>query len=325
RMQLGRESGPITVSTLAEADFFADAGFGDITYAVPIAPSKLDRAAVLMRRIEQLHLLVDHPDAVKAIEEFGRSHDLTFSVFLKVDCGYHRAGVEPESEEALALARLVRDADHLDLTGVLTHAGHSYHASDPEGIRAVAAQESQAVSNFANRLETEGITGIRRSIGSTPTAAVVHRFDGADEVRPGNYVFFDFFQAAIGACSIEDCAASVLSSVVSVYPARRQILIDAGALALSKDLGPVHLDGRASSYGAILLDGRVRDDMRLVSLSQEHGQIETATEETAALVRIGQKVRILVNHSCLTAAMHDRYQVTRGEELAGEWHPVRGW
>lgn len=326
RLQLGSEYGPITVSTLAEAEHFASAGFRDITYAVPIAPGKLGRVAALQRDLEALHVLVDHPDAVRAMDQFGQANGVSFSTYIKVDCGYHRAGIDPESSLAVELAGMIHTSKHVALAGLLTHAGHSYHATTRDEIERIAVQEADAVSTLKSRLEESGIEPGIRSVGSTPTAAVVERFDGTDEIRPGNYVFYDVFQASIGVCRIEDCAASVLATVISVHPERRSVLIDAGALALSKDRGATHIDDAGPGYGLVVRDDdRVSADLRLTTLSQEHGQIEASSESAAARIEVGEKVRILVNHSCLTAAMYERYHVVRGNEVVGEWYPAKGW
>lgn len=318
RMQHGGATGPITVSTLAEAEAFANDGFRDITYAVPIAPSpeKLARAASIASRIERLSVLIDSDAALRALEEF----DFTFDVFLKVDCGYHRAGVDPDSPDSVRLALALARSEGVRFQGLLTHAGHSYNARDVEEIRRIAGEESGVLTRFRALLASEGLGDAKRSIGSTPTASVVDRFSSCDEVRPGNYVFFDAFQATIGSCRIEDCAVSVLTTVIGSYPERGSILVDAGALALSKDAGPDHIDPHFG-YG-IVCDDELRPlpSMRIVALSQEHGRIAAQ-----AHVPVGTRLRIIPNHSCLTAAMFDRYHVLDRGKVVDTWRPVRGW
>lgn len=315
RMQHGGATGAITVSTLAEAEAFAAEGFRDITYAMPIAPDKLDRAAALARSIERLNVLIDSERAFRAVEE----HDFVFDVFLKVDCGYHRAGVDPNSPDSVRLALALARSERARFQGLLTHAGHSYHARDVEEIRRVAAEESSCLTRFRALLAAEGLADARRSIGSTPTTAVVDRFSDCDEVRPGNYVFFDAFQATVGSCTFADCAVSVLTTVVGSYPERGTLIVDAGALALSKDVSPENIDPRFG-YGVVCdLDLRPLP-MRITALSQEHGKV--AAEST---VPVGTRLRIIPNHSCLTAAMFDRYHVLEEGRVVDEWKPVRGW
>ena len=313
RLQHGGKPGPITVSTLAEAEFFADAGFSDITYAVPISPEKLGRAADLAQRVERLNVLVDSERALRAIEASGH----VFDVYLKVDCGYHRAGVDPDDPDSARLALALRDAPSVHFQGLLTHAGHSYNAKNSEEIRRIAAAETEALSRFRAIL---GADDLVRSIGSTPTASVVDRFAECDEVRPGNYVFFDAFQATIGSCAMEDVAVSVLTTVVGCYPERNNLIVDAGALAMSKDTGPDHIVPRFG-YGVVCDADLHPLPLRLVALSQEHGKVEG----DVARYPVGTQLRIIPNHSCLTAAMYDRYYALEGGRVEGEWQPVRGW
>lgn len=319
RMQHGDSAGPITVSTLAEAEHFAAAGFPDITYAMPIAPGKLGRAAQLAKRMERLNILIDSAEALRAIEAFHRAEGVTFDVFLKVDCGYHRAGVDPESPDSERLALAMAESDALRFRGLLTHAGHSYNVRSVEEIRRIAAEEASSLARFQALLESSGVTGLVRSVGSTPTLSVAEVFSQCDEVRPGNYVFYDAFQAAVGSCTLADVAVSVLTTVVGSYPERDTLIVDAGALSMSKDASPATIDPEFG-FGLICdLDLRPLP-MKLVALSQEHGKVATRMA-----VPVGTRLRIVPNHSCLTAAMFDSYQVLEGGKVVDQWRPVRGW
>ncbi|MCM2316473.1 MAG: alanine racemase [Thermoanaerobaculia bacterium] len=320
RLQHGDSEGPITVSTLAEAEFFANAGFDDITWAVPVAPSKLDRCLAIAKRA-RLILLVDHPSAVAALSEFSASNQVDLDVMLKVDCGYHRAGVDPDAPESVELALSIARAPRLRLRGLLTHAGHSYGAKDAGEIARIARDESGAVRRLGSVLERAGISGLLRSVGSTPTMSVAP-IEGVDEVRPGNYVFYDAFQAAIGSCHLSDCAAFVVTTVIGSNESRGECLVDAGALALSKDPGPVHVDP-GFGFGVVCRIDGVPLPARLVSLSQEHGIVRW--RDRSIRVAIGDRLRIVPNHSCLTAALFDRYLVLAGGRIEGEWRPCRGW
>ena len=315
RMQHGGETGPMTVSTLAEAEQLAGAGFRDITYAVPIAPEKLGRAAAIAAGVEHLNILIDSDEALQAVEAFGRANGVAFDVFLKVDCGYHRAGVDPDSPGSEELARRIELSHAVRFRGLLTHAGHSYHAKNVGEIHGYAAAERGAVTRFRDKLGFDLV----RSIGSTPTLSVTERFEECDEVRPGNYVFYDAFQATIGSCRFEDVAVSVLTTVVGSYPERNAMIVDAGALALSKDLGPDHLDS-GFGYGIVCDMSLLPLPMKIEALSQEHGKVTAAKP-----VPVGTRLRIVPNHSCLTSAMYPAYQVIDRGAVVDEWRPVRGW
>jgi len=326
RFQIRGHFGGITVSTLAEARFFARAGFRDITYAVPIAVDRLEEAVEIGRSIDALHLLLDHESTFEAMSACARAKGVRLSSFLKVDCGYHRAGVDPERDESVALAVRMARSEDVDFRGVLTHAGHSYHGANASEIKAVAETERSVMARFAEKLTRAGAPPPEVSVGSTPTISLGNSLEGVTEARPGNYVFYDRFQAAVGSCGIESAAFRVLATVLSHYPERNEILIDAGGLALSRDEGPTHIDPDCG-YGAVFSgDGKSHfASLRVRSISQEHGKIQGTSPIDYSALPVGTKLRIVPNHSCLSAALFDRYHVFRGDAAVGEWRPVRGW
>jgi D-serine deaminase-like pyridoxal phosphate-dependent protein len=170
------------------------------------------------------------------------------------------------------------------------------------------------MTGFAERLRVEGIEVPEVSVGSTPGMWTVRRLDGITEARPGNYAFNDFEQVTIGACETRDCAVTVLASVVSAQPGRDWCITDAGALALSKDPGFGASMGEVfENYEAGVLSG----ETRLTTLSQEHGFLSVPRP-------VGSQVRVLPNHSCLTAACFDEYWVVRGPEVVDHWKIWRG-
>lgn len=324
RLQLGAAVGSIAVSTLAEARGFAAAGFDDITYAVPISLARMREASELVRAGLRLGVLADHADTVLGLERHAQQAGVRLRVWLKVDCGYHRAGVDPSSDDAVALAATIAGSPNLELAGVLTHAGHAYACHNSEQVAAVAAQERDLTVAFAGRLRQAGVAVREVSVGSTPTASVVSDLAGVTEIRPGNYAFFDAFQAAIGSCRLGDCAFTVVASVIGAFPRDGRLVIDAGALALSKDPGPVHLDPRCG-FGVVCdLASEPLAGLRVVSLSQEHGVV-SGPPDTLSRFRIGDRLRVVPNHSCLAAACFDCYHVVEGQAVVDEWHPVRGW
>ncbi len=324
RLQTAGHRGGLTVSTLAEARAFARAGFLDITYAVPIEPGKFAEAFELARRCERFAVITDDVEMPRALNEAARREDVRLDVFLKVDCGYHRCGVEPHEPEAFEIAARLTDASHLRFAGILTHAGHSYHARSREELLALARHERDLMREFAAELRTRGLSVPVVSIGSTPTTTSIDHLDGVDEVRPGNYIFFDAFQATLGSCSFDDCALTVLASVVHRHRGLKKVVLDAGAIALSKDGGPVEFDA-SCGFGRVLdLEGRDRG-LRVESLSQEHGMVPVSDESLLERLSTGTRVRVLANHSCLTAAQHTHYHVLEGERIVDRWEIQRGW
>jgi len=322
------KTGAITVSTLAEAEYFARAGFRDILYAVPMAPQKLDQVAKLIKSGVDLKIITDHPAVAQAAAEAGQRLGVTFRVMIKIDSGLGRAGLAPDSDLLLPLAKALSQPG-VELVGVLTHAGHSYGANSVAEIERIAEEERVAVVTAATRLRAAGFACPTVSVGSTPTALFAKDLTGVTEMRPGNFVFFDLFQAGLGTCGLQDIAVSVLATVVSHHPARNHVLIDAGGLALSKDTG-ANKNVPGTGYGrvcrpeaALPLDG-----MNIHDVHQEHGLLggPEAPPVDFAAYPPGSRLRVLPNHSCMTGAMYDRYYVTDGgHEIVAEWDRVNGW
>ena len=324
RIQTEGHDGAITVSTLAEARAFAAHGFTDITYAVPIEQGKFDDAIEILNSGVKLNLLTDDAETARELDEAARNANVAFDVFVKIDCGTHRVGVEPATASALEIPRLLSEARHLNFAGILTHAGHSYDARSKDEILEVARHERDVMAGLAENLRAAGIDVPTVSIGSTPTMSLIDHLDGVDEIRPGNYIFFDGFQATLGSCSFEDTALTVLSAVIHKDKARRKLVIDAGAIALSKDRGPVGLDP-SCGYGHVMDIEGDQTGMRVTGLSQEHGVIEAGASDAFDCLKVGDRVRVLANHSCLTAAQHSHYNVIENGEIVDRWEIHRGW
>ena len=324
RIQTAGHSGAITVSTLAEARAFAKHGFSDITYAVPIERGKFGEAIEILQGGVKLNLLTDDAATSRELDEAAGRAGVKFEVFVKIDCGTHRVGVEPHTSEALDIPRQLSDASNLNFAGILTHAGHSYDAKSVDEILAVARHERDSMVELAGKLRDGGVEVPTVSIGSTPTISHVDHLDGIDEVRPGNYIFFDNFQATLGSCRFEDTALTVLAAVIHRDSTRRRLVVDAGAIALSKDRGPVGLDP-SCGYGRVHdLDGS-ETNMRVTSLSQEHGEIDARDSDVFDRIKVGDRLRILANHSCLTAAQHSHYNVIEDGRIVDRWQIHSGW
>lgn len=324
RIQTKGHDGAITVSTLEEARAFANHGFNDITYAVPIDEGKFDDAIAILRHGVKLNLLTDDSATSGKLDKAAGRASVKFDVFVKIDCGYHRVGVEPHTPDAIEIPRQLADAANLSFAGILTHAGHSYDVQTKEEILAIARHERDSMARLAEKLRAEGIDVPTVSVGSTPTMSLVDHLEGVDEIRPGNYIFFDNFQATLGSCTVDDPALTVLTAVVHKDNVRRKLVVDAGAIALSKDRGPFAID-KDCGYGHVLdLDGN-RLGMQVSELSQEHGQIKAGDSDAFDLLKVGDRVRVLANHSCLTAAQHSHYNVVENGSVVDRWEIHRGW
>ncbi|MDW3206779.1 MAG: alanine racemase [Alphaproteobacteria bacterium] len=316
----GRRRG-ITVSTLQEAEYFADHGFTDITYAVGIAPGKLDRAAALIGRGVDLKIIADTVDAARAVAE----HGAAFKLLIEVDCGDSRGGTAPGGDTLMAMADVLAASGSARLEGVLTHAGHSYGVDDIEDIRRIAEEERQAVVRAADRLRAAGHTVSTVSAGSTPTALFSRDATGLTEYRAGVFVFFDLDQQSRGICRREELALSVLSTVIGHNREARKILIDAGGLALSKDRG-------ANAFRPEVGYGEVCDEtgdpipgVFVTSVSQEHGHLVLPDEALFDRLPVGSLVRVLPNHACMTAAAYPDYTVLENGAPTSVWSRCNGW
>jgi len=324
RLQAAAGMRGITVSTLAEARAFAAHGFDDITYAVPIERGKFEAVTQMNAGGVRLGVITDDPSVPGPLAEAARRAGVTIDTWVKVDCGYHRCGVDPEGPALAELAQRVGERTHLRFAGILAHAGHSYKARGAAAILAVARSERDVMVAAATRLAEAGVPVPSVSIGSTPTAAHVDHLQGVHEVRTGNYAFFDVMQVAIGSCAQDDCALSVLAAVVHRDVARGKVILDAGAIALSKDTGITDPDG-VTHFGRVLdLEGRDLG-LRLTGVSQEHGVVEVRDDALLTRLGVGTRVRVLVNHSCLTAAQHAEYVVCEETRVVDRWVNHRGW
>jgi D-serine deaminase-like pyridoxal phosphate-dependent protein len=324
RLQTEGSAGGIMVSTLAEAHFFSRNGFSDITYGIPIEAGKFAEAIAIAKTIERFSVLTDDAATVESLDETARRENAKLDVFLKVDVGYHRCGVEPTTAEACSIPQKISDSSNLNFAGILTHAGHSYRAASPEKLLEIARQERDLMRNLAEELRGEGLTVPDVSIGSTPTMSAIDHLEGITELRCGNYIFFDAFQATLGSCRFEDCALTVLAAVVHRDSQRQKIVVDAGAIALSKDRGAVEFDQNCG-YGRVYDLAGNDLNLRVQSLSQEHGEISVADEKIFDSLKVGSRVRILANHSCLTALQHSHYHVLEGGKIVDRWEINRGW
>jgi D-serine deaminase-like pyridoxal phosphate-dependent protein len=316
RLATAGQPGGITVSTLAEAEYFAGHGMTDILYAVGITPQKLDKVAKLNAAGAAVIVLTDDPDVAAAIA----SHPRPPRALIEIDTGEGRGGITPDDDLLLTVAARLGSS----LAGVMTHAGHSYAGRSIEAITGIAEAERAGVVRAAERLRAVGHAAPIVSMGSSPTVRHAGRLDGVTEVRAGVYMFGDLFQAEIGTHEPDSVALTVLTSVIGRRPGR--VLVDAGGLALSKDRSTADAP-RDYGYGLVLdvAGKRSFGDAIVQRAYQEHGVLE-ADPAYPFDFSVGARLRIAPNHTCMTAAAHDRYFVVAGtDEVVAIWPRVNGW
>ncbi len=320
--------GPITVSTLAEAEYFAGGGFTDIVYAVGLAPEKIGRACDLIAQGVDLAVLIDSVEQARALAESGREGRRMPAVLIEIDCDGHRGGLLPNDPTLATIAGILTDGG-LEMRGVLTHAGESYGCRSGEGLPEAAEVERAAAVDAARLLRDAGHACPVVSVGSTPTAHFARDLNGVTEVRAGVFMFFDLVMHGIGVCSLDDLSLSVLATVIGHRPEKGWILIDAGWMAMSRDRGtqrhPVD-----QGYGVVCdIEGKPWADLIVEDASQEHGIIKVRPGSSGVLpeLPLGTRVRILPNHACATGAQHEAYRVIHGgdHDIAAVWPRMRGW
>lgn len=329
RRALGGDAGPITVSTLREAQYFAENGFSDITLAVGISPSRLNQAADLLARGVDLAVTTDNAVIATEIVATAKALGVQFAVMIEVDVGEHRGGIEARAAELMEIAGILRDGGQ-EVRGILAHAGHTYGCRGADAVAEVAEAERAGAVLAAERLRQAGHACPVVSVGSTPGALFARNLDGVTEMRPGVYMFMDLFQSGVGCCGLEDIAVTVMASVTNLRPNEGSAHIDAGALALSKDRS-TQAQPRDCGFG-LLTDafGRPLPGLTVEAVHQEHGRIAGAGVDPAILP-IGSRVHVLPNHVCMTAAMYDRYAVVDGlsdgpkQPVVAFWDRVNGW
>ncbi|HYK42559.1 MAG TPA: alanine racemase [Thermoanaerobaculia bacterium] len=304
RMQIAAGAAGLALAKTSEAEVFAAAGFDDIFLAYPVVgKGKPERLLALSEKI-RLAVGVDSLDGARALAAPFAAAGRRIEVLLKVDLGTRRVGVFPEAAPAMALR--LGEIPGIALRGLFAHAGHAYGENTRTAVEAVGRNEGETLAEVARAVRSAGAPVAEVSVGSTPTARSAMAAAGVTECRPGNFVYHDASQVSLGTCSLEDCALTVIATVVSVPDSSRAV-IDAGSKTLSSD----PLRPTPGGHGFIL--GRAS---RVTRLSEEHGVIETAPGETFT---VGERVRVLPNHACVVSNLHDRIHAVREGRVVEVW------
>jgi len=324
RIAQGGKPGPITVSTLKEAEWFFERGFDDILYAVGITPSKLQRAAALERAGCRLGVILDGVQAARALRDFVQAECVRLPALIEIDTDDHRAGVRPGAAGLLEIGAILGNT----LDGVMTHAGNSYTSKSVSEIRGWATREREGVVHAASRLRSAGHEARVVSVGSTPTALFGDSFEGVTEVRAGVYMFFDLVMAGLGVCETGDIALSVLATVIGHQAEKGWVITDGGWMALSRDRGTA-AQAVDQGYGVVCdASGHPVDDLIVADANQEHGVVASRSGRLLDPVQfpVGTLLRILPNHACATGAQHGAYHVVAGSPVVeARWERFNGW
>ncbi len=299
-MQMRAGATGLSLAKTSEAEVFAKHGFQDLFVAYPVvSPSKADRLVALSRRV-RLCVGVDSLEGAVVLGTAAARSGATLSVSLKVDSGFHRVGVAPK--DAVSVGTRMAAVKGISLTSVFTHAGQAYHRANPAEIERDNRDEAATVAEAAEGLRKAGVAIETVSVGSTPTSRFGFAHKGITEARPGNYVYLDRTQVGLGTCGIDECAMSILATVVS-HGAPDRVALDAGSKTLSSD----GLRPTADGFGLIL-----GTKSRVARLSEEHGVVLVEPGDT---FKVGERVRVLPNHACVVSNLHDRVYGVRGETV----------
>ena len=311
KWQIERGAVGICCAKVGEAEVFADAGIRNIRLPYPVNPSNASRVAALMDRTA-LSIIVDHLAVARGWSEAMQRAERTLDVLIKVDVGFHRCGIDPE-KQPLAFIEQVAALKGLRLCGLLSHAGHGYHAASEDELCSVARREAETLAALKESAARAGIPMTELSVGATPTLRFSVRQKGITEVRPGNYAYFDRTQVALGAATLDDCALTVAATVVTKHEGR--IVLDCGSKTLTND--QARGITTAAGFGGVLAgDGqspRAEDEsLTIERLSEEHA---TVTVHGSTRLEPGDRVRVVPNHSCVVSNLVDVVRLVEGDRV----------
>ncbi len=309
KMQLERGAAGLTVAKVGEAEVMAGAGLDDILVAYPVYGRENLRRLATLARARRLLVSLDDEATAQELSRAASEQEATVGVLVEFDVGMRRCGLEPGSA-CVELARKIEKLPGLEFRGLMTYFGNIWGTEEERRGEAkkVAERVERAVRAFREeRIPVEVVSG-----GSTPSARLAHLIPGLTEIRPGTYVYNDLNTFYQGACRLEDCAARVVTTVVSTAVPGRA-MIDAGSKTLSSDLLS---SGPKTGHGYVV----EAPDARLIKLNEEHGYLDIT--ESAHRFRVGDVLTVIPNHVCTCVNMHDEVFLLRNQEVAGCWRVV---
>lgn len=304
----------ITVSSVKMAEYFAEHDWDDITIAFPVNIREIQRINALAQKI-RLNLLVESSES---IDFLNKNLKQPLNVWIKVDVGYGRTGVPWDYHKGLKnLTEKINLADKLNFSGLLTHAGHTYEANSVEKINEIFRETKERMQASADLLHRFGTPQVQISVGDTPGCSIAKDFRGVDEVRPGNFVFYDVMQWQLGSCKEEQIAVALACPVVAKHEKQKKLVIHGGAVHLSKDYITDNSGRKIFGYAVELNEngwGKINKERYVSSLSQEHG-IVNADDNFFRKIKIGDLLAVLPVHSCLTVNLMKKMMTLKGEKI----------
>lgn len=290
----------ITVSSVSMARQFASEGWDDITIAFPVNIREVDMISALAKEI-RLNLLID---SVEVIAPLAAHIDSSVGIFIEIDAGYGRSGMNYADPEKISLCiESLNQSKHLQFRGFLTHSGNTYTAQNKDQITDIFGHDAGILKSLKDNFAS-GNPDIIISMGDTPSCSLVDDLSMLDEIRPGNFVYYDLMQYFLGSCAFEDIAVCVACPVTGIYADRNEFLIYGGAAQLSKEF--LKKD-QLNIYGQVVQFndngwGTPVNETFVISVSQEHGIIKSEPD-FISLIRHGDILGIIPVHSCLTAKL----------------------
>ncbi len=300
-----------TVSSIKMAAYFAADGWDDITVAFPLnylEVAEINRLAAFTRLNLCIVSAASLQGLLKALEK-------PVQCFIEVDTGYARTGLDPTDHSAIdAILSIVASHPLLTFAGFLSHAGHSYSCRSSDEIQKLNSKTLSIMKNLGDYYRKD-FQALLLSVGDTPTCSVSDNFDGVDEIRPGNLVFYDLSQCAIGSCSAEQVAIAMACPVVAMHPERQEVIVHGGSVHFSKDF--LKREDGTTVYGAVVKLKTAgwelpHGEAFVKSLSQEHGILHVPKQELSR-IQVGDVLGILPVHACLTADAMGEYVTLDGK------------
>ncbi len=310
-----REEGvdKITVSSVKMARYFADDGWDDITIAITFNVLETHKINELLKSGKKINLIIDSDKPLDALKK-GLKYEV--SIFVKIDTGYNRTGILSDDIDKIEKVVGSINGAGMRFAGFLTHSGHSYRATSRNEILDIYNDTMRKMDALKKSFLSE-YPDLMISVGDTPTMSITPDLRGADEIRPGNFVFYDLMQLALGSCKTDQIAVVLAAPVISKNTLRKEVVVHGGAVHLSKEFIP-ESSGRSNYGQPVILKpdgwGEMLSGSYVASVSQEHSVIR-ADDIFFNSISIGDVIGIVPVHSCLAANLAGEYLTTDGMRI----------